>query len=324
VKSPVFITGAAGFIGSNLTDRLLQAGATVIGYDNFSTGRRDYLQAALTNPRFRLVEGDILEEGKLTETMRGCQMVVHFAANADVRFGLQHPRKDLEQNTIGTFNVLEAMRANGVLDVAFASTGAMYGESRVIPTPEDAPMPVQTSLYGASKMAAEGLLSAYAEGFGLRCRIFRFVGILGARYSHGHVFDFYKQLKKDPSRLRVLGDGMQRKSYLEVQDCLDAIFAACDHEPEGAGKGYTRIYNLGTDEYCEVKDSVQWICTAMGLQPEIEFTGGKRGWVGDNPFIFLDTARIRALGWKPRHSIRRGVELTLEWLEQNPWVLDGR
>ena len=167
--------------------------------------------------------------------VQGCGRVYHLAANADVRFGLQHPRRDLEQNTIGTFNVLEAMRANGVRDIAFSSTGSVYGEAAVIPTPEDAPMPVQTSLYGASKLAAEGLLSSYAEGFGFRCHIFRFVSILGARYSHGHVFDFYRQLKDNPEVLRVLGDGTQRKSYLAISDCIEAVLTALAH-PAGNGR----------------------------------------------------------------------------------------
>src|SRR5262249_8532807 len=153
-------------------------------------------------------------------------MVFHFAANADVRFGTEHPRKDLEQNTIATFNVLEAMRANSVGRVAFSSTGSIYGEPAVFPTPEGAPFPIQTSLYGASKLAGEGLIQAYCEGFGFQAYIFRFVSILGERYSHGHVFDFYRSLRENPRELRVLGNGRQRKSYLYIHDCLDAIFAA--------------------------------------------------------------------------------------------------
>ena len=174
---------------------------------------------------FRLVRGDTLDLPALTEAMAGPTMVFHLAANADVRFGTEHPRKDLEQNTIATFNVLEAMRANGVPRIAFSSTGSIYGEAAVIPTPEDAPFPVQTSLYGASKLAGEGLIAAYCEGFGIQGCIFRFVSILGERYTHGHVFDFYKNLRRDPTRLRVLGNGHQRKSYLYVQDCVDAILA---------------------------------------------------------------------------------------------------
>jgi UDP-glucose 4-epimerase len=320
-----FITGAAGFIGSNLTDRLLAGGEAVVGYDNFSTGREDFLAAAARHPNFRLVRGDLLDEKALAEAMAGCGRVVHLAANADVRFGLEHPRRDLEQNTVGTFHMLEAMRAHGIRDLAFSSTGSVYGESVVIPTPEDAPMPVQTSLYGASKLAGEGLISAYAEGFGLRARIFRFVSILGPRYSHGHVFDFYRQLREDPKILRVLGDGTQRKSYLAVDDCLDAILLCFNREENvPAAKGFTRIYNLGTNEYCQVNDSIGWICGALGLKPEITYTGGDRGWVGDNPFIFLETKKIRGLGWRPRLTIREGVEATVAWLKANPWIFSRR
>jgi UDP-glucose 4-epimerase len=322
-----FITGAAGFIGSNLTDRLLAGGEAVVGYDNFSTGQVDFLAAASSHPNFRLVRGDLLDEKALTAAMAGCGRVVHLAANADVRFGLEHPRRDLEQNTIGTFHVLEAMRTHGIRDLAFSSTGSVYGESTVIPTPEDAPMPVQTSLYGASKLAGEGLISAYAEGYGLRARICRFVSILGPRYSHGHVFDFYRQLRNDPGNLRVLGDGTQRKSYLAVEDCLDAILLCLALEQTASAStktGFTHIYNLGTDEYCQVNESIGWICAALGLEPKITYTGGDRGWVGDNPFIFLETKKIRGLGWQPRFTIREGVEATVAWLKANPWIFPRR
>jgi UDP-glucose 4-epimerase len=290
-----FVTGAAGFIGSNLVDRLLAAGHTVTGYDNLSTGREVFLSGALRSPAFRLRRGDVLDTAALAESMRGCDTVFHLAANADVRRGLEHPRKDLEQNTIATSSVLEAMRLAGVSRIAFSSTGSVYGEASVIPTPEDAPFPVQTSLYGASKLAAEGLIAAYAEGFGFQACIFRFVSILGERYTHGHVIDFYRQLLEHPRELHVLGDGAQRKSYLYVQDCIDAIFLALER-----ASGRINIFNLGTDEYCRVTDSVRWICEHLALDPAIRYGGGDRGWVGDNPFIFLDCARIRALGWRPR------------------------
>ncbi|MCE0498033.1 MAG: NAD-dependent epimerase/dehydratase family protein [Methylacidiphilales bacterium] len=327
MKAATFITGAAGFIGSNLADRLLANGETVVGYDNFSTGREEFLAAAIRQPHFRLVRGDILDEKALTAAMEGCARVIHFAANADVRFGLEHPERDLQQNTLGTFRVLEAMRACGIRDIGFASTGSVYGETSVIPTPEDAPMPVQTSLYGASKLAGEALISAYAEGYGFRARIFRFVSILGPRYTHGHVFDFCRKLGENPKVLQVLGDGTARKSYLTVEDCLDAVltvFAQTSGGEKTGAKGFTRIYNLGTDEYCQVNDSVGWICAVLGLKPERQFTGGDRGWIGDNPFIFLDTKKIRSLGWKPRFTIRQGVEATVAWLKANPWVFSPR
>jgi len=313
------VTGGAGFIGSNLVDRLLARGDEVVAYDNFSTGNREFLTGALANPRFRLVEGDILDGAALAAALRGVDIVFHLAANADVRFGTDHPQKDLDQNTIGTFRVLEAMRAAGVKRIAYSSTGSIYGDATVFPTPEDAPFPVQTSLYGASKLAGEGLVSAYCEGFGFSAWIFRFVSILGERYTHGHVFDFYKRLIADPTHLHVLGNGKQRKSYLYVQDCIDAIFTAIERSE---GKGV--ILNLGTDEYCEVNDSIGWITAALDVTPRLTYAGGDRGWIGDSPFILLDCARMRRLGWAPKLSIREGIMRTLAYVRDNRWLLDAR
>jgi UDP-glucose 4-epimerase len=315
----VFVTGAAGFIGSTLVDRLLKDGHAVVGYDNLSTGRRQFLTDALKHRNFKYVEGDVLDAAQLNESARGAEIVFHMAANADVRFGVEHPRKDLEQNTIGTFNVLEAMRTNGAKAIAFASTGSVYGETQVIPTPEDAPFPVQTSLYGASKLAGEGLIAAYVEGFGMRGYIFRFVSILGERYTHGHVFDFVHQLDKNSSTLHILGNGLQRKSYLHVADCVEAMLTAIEQ-----ANGRLNIFNLGTDEYCQVKESAAWIAARLGLNPSLTFGGGDRGWIGDVPFIFLDTRRIRGLGWRPRLSIRESVERTVDWLKANEWVFSER
>jgi UDP-glucose 4-epimerase len=315
----VIVTGCAGFIGSTLVDRLLQESYQVVGIDNFSTGQRRFLDAALRNPAFSLIEMDLLDLDALKFAYIGGEAVFHLSANADVRFGTNHPRRDLEQNTIVTYNVLESMRANGIKKIAFSSTGSVYGESPVVPTPEDGPFPVQTSLYGASKLAGESLIQAYCEGFGFQSWIFRFVSILGERYTHGHVFDFYNQLRNDPSRLRVLGDGKQRKSYLYIQDCLDAILLAVERAKEKVN-----IFNLGVDGYCQVNDSIGWICREMGMKPKLEYSGGERGWVGDNPFIFLDTKRIQSLGWKPKVSIEEGVVRTVRWLRENEWVLESR
>ncbi|MBO6112255.1 MAG: NAD-dependent epimerase/dehydratase family protein [Lachnospiraceae bacterium] len=315
-----FVTGGAGFIGSNMTDRLLSEPENeVVVYDNFSTGRREFLTEATRNPRFTLIEGDTLNLERLTKSMEGCDFVFHFAANADVRMGLEHPKKDLEQNTIATFNVLEAMRANGIKRIGFSSTGSVYGEAEVIPTPEDAPFPVQTSLYAASKLACEGLLAAYAEGYDFKVYIFRFVSLLGERYTHGHVFDFCKSLKKDPKHLHILGNGRQRKSYIYIKDCLEAILTVvrnCDEK--------VNIYNLGTDDYCEVNDSVGWISEKLGVSPKLTYAGGERGWIGDNPFIYLDTKKVRSLGWETKYTIRDGVEKTVEWLTENEWVFNVR
>jgi UDP-glucose 4-epimerase len=310
-----YVTGAAGFIGSHLVDELLRRGASVVGFDNMSTGRPVFLEQARTSSNFRLIEGDLKDSTSVGASMRGADVVYHMAANADVRFGLEHPRKDLDENTIATFNVLEAMRDNAVRTIAFPSTGSVYGDATIIPTPEDAPFPVQTSLYGASKLACEGMIAAYAEGYGIRGYIFRFVSILGERYTHGHVFDFVRMLSADPTRLHILGDGSQRKSYLYVGDCIGAILTAM----QGA-QDKVNIFNLGTDEFCSVKDSAGWISQRLGVSPQFTYSGGDRGWIGDNPFIFLDTKRIRSLGWTAKLSIRQGVERTVDWLQTNDWV----
>ena len=313
------ITGCAGFIGSNLLDRLLLNGCQVVGIDNFSTGQQRFLDDAAKAKNFTLHSIDLLNLSDLTAAMSGCDMVFHLAANADVRFGTNHPRRDLEQNTIATYNVLEAMRHNGIQRIAFSSTGSVYGEAPVIPTPEDAPFPIQTSLYGASKLAGEGLIAAYCEGFGFQSWIFRFVSILGERYTHGHVFDFYQQLKADPTRLAVLGNGTQRKSYLYIQDCLDAILLALEH-----ASNKVNIFNLGVDDYCQVNDSIGWICEELGVSPKLEYSGGDRGWIGDNPFIHLDVSKIQSLGWQPKLSIREGVIKTVQYLRANEWVFEAR
>jgi UDP-glucose 4-epimerase len=256
---------------------------------------------------------------KLSPHFNDVDLVFHFAANADVRFGTQHPTRDLEQNTIATSNVLECMRLSGCQQIAFSSTGSVYGEAKIVPTPECAPFPVQTSLYGASKLACEGLISAYTEGFGFKGWIFRFVSILGERYTHGHVFDFYKQLLSHPDYLTVLGDGTQKKSYLYIQDCLDAIVLAIRSSDQPVN-----IFNLGVDAVCQVRDSVRLVCDRMSLNPEIRFSGGDRGWIGDNPMIHLDVSKIEDLGWKPKLTIQESIIRTVEYLDQNHWVLDVR
>jgi UDP-glucose 4-epimerase len=311
------ITGGAGFIGSNLADRLSSAGVEVVIVDDFRTGRREFVAQALSRDGVSLIEGDVLNMALLEEAVDGCDWVFHLQANADVRYGLEHPRRDLEQNTIATANVLEAMRARGVRRIAFASTGSVYGEPEVFPTPEDAPFPLQTSLYGASKLAGEGLIEAYACGYGFTGLICRFVSILGERYTHGHVFDFYCALKRDPTRLRVLGDGRQEKSYLYVGDCISAILTAAENHHDEAG---AHIYNLGTQETVVVDDSVRIITEHLELSPQIEHTGGRRGWTGDSPLIHLDTSRIRRLGWQPQLTIEQAIARTLEWFESNQYA----
>jgi UDP-glucose 4-epimerase len=313
------VTGGAGFIGSNLVDRLLSLGHEVTAFDNLSTGQLRFLEKAQQSDRFKLIEGDLRDAYSIRNAVVGHDAVFHLAANADVRFGLDHPDKDLRINTIGTFHVLEAMRLADIKTIAFSSTGSVYGEPDVIPTPENCPFPVQTSLYAASKLAGEGLIAAYAAGFGFTAYIYRFVSILGERYSHGHVYDFYRKLLADPNTIEVLGDGTQRKSYLYIEDCLDAILAAMESSRESVN-----IYNLGRDDYCCVDDSLGWISEELGVKPQRQFTGGKRGWVGDSPFILLDTQRIKSLGWSAKVAIPDAVIRTLRYLKENQWLLEER
>jgi UDP-glucose 4-epimerase len=312
------ITGGAGFIGSTLADRLSEDGVELTIVDDFRSGRREFVAELLERAGVRMLEGDVLDSALMRDAVAGCDWVFHLQANADVRHGLDHPRRDLEQNTIATSTVLEAMRAEGVSKIAFSSTGSVYGEPQVFPTPEDAPFPLQTSLYAASKLAGEGMIGAYADGYGFTGLIFRFVSILGERYTHGHVYDFYRALRADPSRLRVLGDGRQEKSYLYVQDCISAILtASAAHEETGGA----HVYNLGTDETILVDESVATIVAHLGLDPAIEHTGGKRGWAGDSPLIHLDCTKIRGLGWAPTLDIRTAVARTLDWFEAHPEIV---
>jgi UDP-glucose 4-epimerase len=315
----VLITGGAGFIGSTLADRLCAEGIEVVIYDNLSSGRSEFIEGACARQGVEFVHGDVLDEELVQRSLEGCDTVFHFAANADVRHGFDRPRLDLEQNTIATAAVLEAMRSAGVKRIAFASTGSIYGEPEVFPTPETCPFPVQTSLYGASKLAGEGLIQAYSHGYGFVGMIFRFVSILGERYTHGHVFDFCRSLRRDPSHLSVLGNGRQKKSYLYVGDCISAMKLVMDQHAE---PGTVGIYNLGTDETIVVDDSIATIIAQLGVTPELEYTGGIRGWLGDSPLIHLDCGRIRSLGWRPTLSIRGAIRRTVDWLEQNPTIFD--
>jgi UDP-glucose 4-epimerase len=316
----VCITGGCGFIGSNLADHLTRQGVEVRIIDDLRTGRRAFVADALDRPGCRLIEADVFDRPSLLEAVAGCDWVFHLQANADVRHGLEHPTLDTEQNILATQAVLEAMRETGVTRIAFSSTGSIYGEPAVFPTPEDAPFPVQTSLYGASKLAAEGLIAAYAAGFAMTGVIFRFVSIMGERYTHGHVIDFYRALRKDSSVLHVLGNGKQTKSYLYVGDCIQAMTTAVRHH-EGSPGAY--IYNLGTDETLTVDDSVSVITAHLGVSPTIVYGGGERGWVGDSPLIQVDTGRIRALGWRPELTIRQALRRTLSWFDENSWLWEA-
>ncbi len=282
----IVVTGGSGFVGHNLVQALAAR------LDNLKILDRRHVEPT-----------DLLTD-ELDERIAGAQAVVHLAANADVRGGWEHPFKDLSENVFATHRLLESMRRVGVKRIIFASSGAVYGASP-IPMREDGPIPQQTSLYGASKMAVEGFLGAYAEAGHLSVTIFRFVSMLGPGYSHGHVYDFVKKLHNDPTVLPILGDGTQRKSYLDVSDAVKAILMRLEADP-----GF-EVLNLGIANSCTVTESAQWICDALGVKPRFEYQGGN--WVGDHP-VMLDTRRMRSFGWCPTYSIPEALYRTVEYL----------
>jgi UDP-glucose 4-epimerase len=313
------VTGGAGFIGSHLVDELVRRGDQVIVYDNLSTGFRRHLEIALDQNAVELVHADMLDQDKLNDAMRGVERVFHLAANADVRGGRANTLVDLEQNIIGTHRVLEAMRINGAREIVFTSSATVYGEPDIFPTPETY-APLQTSIYGASKLAAEAMIQAYGEYFGIRSFSFRFVSWIGERYSHGVVFDFIKKLQANPRKLEILGDGNQKKSYLHVEDGVNAICKALDNM-----KDLKNVVNLGHSDYLNVVDLANIVVEEMGLSGvEYDFTGGVRGWLGDSPFVHLDISRIRNAGFEPHVSIEEGIRRTVRYLLSNQWLLHDR
>jgi UDP-glucose 4-epimerase len=313
-KRKIVITGGAGFIGSNLIQKLDLTEFEIVVIDNLQTGDLKTFDGS----KVKFVNFDLYQDSKdlLAKHIDGAETIYHFAANADVRNGWERPRIDLEQNTVATNNLLEASAKVGIQKFVFSSTGSIYGEAKVRPTPEDVEMPIQTSLYGASKLAAESFIQAYGEANKFSYFIFRFVSILGPGYTHGHVLDFMRQLQKNPKKLFVLGNGKQKKSYLHVFDCIKGVL----HLSNQNGSG---IYNLGTNEYSTVDQSIQWICSELKISPEISYSGGERGWVGDNPFIWLDTKKANNDGWQPLYSIEKSVTDTVRWLKTNPKTLES-
>lgn len=315
----VLVTGGAGFIGSHLVDELVRLGNDVVVYDNLSSGFRSHLRRAAETGRAAVVVGDILDLQLLTNAMDGVSTVFHLAANADVRGGVADTSIDLEQNIVGTHRVLEAMRQTGATEIVFTSSATVYGEPKVFPTPEDY-APLQTSLYGASKLAAEAMVQAYGEYFGIRSFMFRFVSWIGERYSHGVVYDFVNKLRWNPRELEILGDGNQKKSYLHVDDGVRGIFLALRNLT-----GLKNILNLGHEEYMNVQDLARIVCQEMGLSNVLfRFTGGVRGWLGDSPFVHLDISRMKDAGFSPQISIEAGIRRTVRYLLENQWLLDSR
>jgi len=320
-----FVTGGAGFIGSNFCDHLVSKNHEVVCFDDLSTGQEFFLQDALRNVSFHFVKGDIQKFEEIKQALQETRpdWVIHFAANADVRRGLEHPRKDLDINTFGTWNVLEAARGAGVKKILFSSTSAVYGAPNIFPTPESAPFPEQTSLYGASKAAGEGLISAYCHGYDMAGIVFRFVSLVGPRYTHGHIFDFVKKLTQDPTRLEILGDGELVKSYLHIKDLMRGLWLTIEKVENHSIQEAFSVFNIGNDSSIIIKKSAALITERMKLTPTFIFTGGKRGWVGDER-VELDTAKIKNLGWRAEIPLEQGITDTVDYLLENPQLLGVR
>lgn len=311
------VTGGCGFIASHVVDRLVGEGHEVQAIDNMATGFRENLAGHIQSGKVKLHEFDLGDLKKTAKTLKGADAVFHLAANADVRHGLEDNFRDIDRNLIVTYNVLESMRRNDVKKILFSSTAAAYGEPDVFPTPETY-HPRQTSFYGASKLACEGLIEAFCEAYGMQAWVYRFVSIQGERHPHGVTYDFVKKLKADPRELEILGDGTARKSYLYIGDCVDGFFLGF-----GEAKARVNLFNLGHTEYVNVRAVADAITDEMGFKGvKYRFTGGARGWVGDSPLVHLDTSRMQALGWRPKVSIEETVRRTVRWLLANPYVYE--
>jgi UDP-glucose 4-epimerase len=305
----VLVTGGAGFIGSHIVDRLLADGQEVTVYDNLSSGKRQRVELHLDSPRYAFVEGDILDSGRLTEICRGQDVVWHLAANTDIRAGSGQTDLDLRHCVVGTSNVLEAMRRNGVEKILFASSGVVYGDFDANPLQESAGPLLPTSLYGAGKLSGEAFVSAYCHLFGMRGWIFRFANIIGGRTDHGVVYDFVQKLRRRPSELEVLGDGKQRKPYLLVNECVEAMLHAYSHVPMTEGAPCD-VFNVSTDTYVNVARIAEIVIEEMGLiGATVRYTGGRRGWLGDAPVILMSGEKLKAAGWVTAHTSEEAVRI---------------
>lgn len=305
----VAITGVAGFIGSNLAKTLVSRGYQVVGYDNLQSGKFAQISAL----EIEFVELDVASTVfPKHKSLRGVKRIYHLAADVDNRFSMNNQLKMLSSNVDATLNVGSAAHLNGIQEIVYASTGTIYGDNHNPPFPENAELSNQTTLYGATKYAGESLLAVYSNQFGIHTTAYRFVGVLGEGYSHGHIFDFVKSLRINPKELKVLGDGYQKKSYVNVKDLIEAVT-----RPVNTG---FNVFNLGRSDYSTVRDSVEWILDSLNLSPRVEYGTTPFGWVGDNYFLQLDNSKLAATGWKPKYSIEESVRETALWLNKNPWV----
>lgn len=293
-----FITGGAGFIGSHLVDELVARGCEVTVYDNFSVGSRQFLEKASDSGRLKIIEGDLLDLELLTQAVGGHDIVFHLSANPEARWGIENTRLDLEQETIATYNCLEAMRRQDVSRIALASSGTVYGDSPD-PMVEDCIPSLPISLYGAGKLASEALVSAFCGTFDFQAWIFRFSNIIGPRGTHGAMVDFFKKLTADPTTLQILGDGTQAKPYIHVKDLMAAILFIL-----GSTDEQVNIFNIGTGSVTTVTEIAEMVIEEFGLaNVRLEYTGGDRGWPGDVPQSRFNTTKLERLGWtSPRPS----------------------
>lgn len=309
--SSILVTGGAGFIGSHLVDRLLLENRVTV-LDNFSSGRRDHIAHHLSNSRFELIEADLMDLKAVEKAVAGKDMVFHIAANPDVKLGAKDTRVHLDQNVLATYNLLEAMRKTEVRRIAFTSTSTVYGEAKAVPTPEDYGPLKPISLYGASKLSCEALISSYCHTFEMQSWIYRFANIVGERGTHGVLVDFIRKLRENPKELEILGSGRQRKSYLEVKDCVDAMMHCVDRSKEE-----TNIFNIGSRDSVDVTGIADIVAERMGLsEVRYRYTGGidGRGWKGDVKVMQLSIERISKLGWTPRHSSAESIKEAVEAL----------
>lgn len=315
----ILVTGAAGFIASNLIPRLLKRGDEVAGADNFFLGKRAYVHQ---HPRFAFHEMDLLELDRVIALMQEFQpdRIWHLAANSDISYGTKYTDFDLKGGTLVTYNVLEAMRRTNVKEIVFSSSGAVYGEPTVMPTPEDYGPILPISLYAASKVACETLITSFVHNYDMTAWIYRFGNIVGPNPTHGVIHDFVLRLREDPTRLTVLGDGTQAKPYVYVEDCLDGMEFGIEH-----AKQHVNVHNLAVDDQTSVREITDWTIEAMGIDRtkiDVQYGDSPRGWRGDVPQVKLDTRRMRALGWQPklssREAVRRTIAETVEQFKDGP------
>lgn len=305
----VMVTGGAGFIGSHLVDKLSEKHEVKV-YDNLSSGKIEFIEKHMNKKNFEFVKADLLDLETLKRETRDIDLVYHVAANPDVKLGAKDTKIHFEQNVRATHNLLEAMRINDIRDIVFTSTSTVYGEAKKIPTPEDYGPLIPISLYGASKLAAEAFITSYAHTFGMKAVIFRFANIVGPRSTHGVIYDFIMKLRRNPRELEILGDGTQSKSYLYVEDCVDAIIFGYEHRKEDV-----EIFNIGSEDWINVRKIADIVVEEMNLRNvKYKFTGGKRGWKGDVPKMLLSIDKIKNYGWKPRYNSEESVRLTVRHL----------